>query len=47
MGASPERRKWLADRLRQVAADEEAAGASAIAAEFLRQAQLLEDGLVT
>jgi hypothetical protein len=37
-----ERRKWLVDRLRKVAAEEEAAGAKEIAAEFLKRAREVE-----
>jgi hypothetical protein len=46
MNILPERRKWLADRLRQVAAEEEAAGAKETAAEFLRRAREVESGVI-
>jgi len=45
MKISLERRKWLADRLRKVAAEEEAAGAKEVAADFLRRADEVEAGV--
>jgi hypothetical protein len=45
MGVLPERKKWLANRLRAVAAEEEQRGAKDFAADFRRQATLLEEDL--
>ena len=42
MNILADRRKWLADRLRKVAAEEEAAGAKDIAADTLRRAREIE-----
>jgi hypothetical protein len=38
----PARRRWLANRLRALAAEEEARGFNSVAAEFLMQARKLE-----
>jgi hypothetical protein len=46
MGISLGRRQWLVNRLRRVAAEEEAAGAKEVAADFLRRAQEVEAGVV-
>ncbi len=44
MNIPAERRKWLADRLRKIAAEEEAAGAKDIAAGFRQRTREVEFG---
>ncbi len=44
MNIPPERRKWLAERMRQIAAEEEAVGAKAVAEDFRRRARDVEAG---
>jgi hypothetical protein len=44
MGVSVGRRKLIADRLRKIAAEEEALGAKEVAADFRRRARELEAG---
>lgn len=39
MNISAERRKWLAERLRKIADEEEARGAKEVAADFRRSAR--------
>jgi hypothetical protein len=45
MTISLPRRRWLADRLRELAAEEEARGFNSVAAEFRMRARKLEVGL--
>ncbi len=42
---TPSRRKWLAERLRRLADEEEQSGFGGIAAQFSEQARMLEEGL--
>lgn len=41
----PERRKWLAQRLYKLAAEQQRAGAEELAAEFRQRAEMLEAGI--